>query len=127
MKKQLANTELFIIIIATAVTPLLAHAQPTTAGTIGDVFIDLANQAFVIIQVLIPVAFGAAVVFFFWGLAMFILRADDSSARERGKAIMIWGTFAIFIMASIWGINKILQDTFSISSTSQITIPRIYK
>lgn len=58
---------------------------------------------------LIRVAFGAAVVFFFWGLAKFLLNSGDEEARRRGRALMGWGILALFIMASIWGIVAFLR------------------
>ena len=60
---------LVAILIAAGVS-FSAHAQGTggtSASNIGDAFIKIAEKAFAIVVVLIPVAFGAAVVFFLLG------------------------------------------------------------
>jgi hypothetical protein len=31
--------------------------------------------------------------------------------RDEGKAIMVWGVVAIFVMVSIWGLVNILKKT----------------
>ncbi len=57
-----------------------------------------------IVSKTIPVVVGLALLYFFWGLSKFILRAGDEKAREEGKQIMLWGVIALFVMVSIWGI-----------------------
>jgi hypothetical protein len=49
---------------------------------------------------------------FLWGLARFILSAGDEKAIDDGKKIMLWGTIALFVMVSVWGIVEILERTF---------------
>jgi len=57
-----------------------------------------------VIGLLIPLAFGLSVLFFFWGVAKFILTSGDPKAKQQGKNIMVWGVIAIFVISSIWGI-----------------------
>jgi hypothetical protein len=87
--------------------PVVAWAQITNfqalVATIADV-----------IEALIPVLIGLAILAFFWGLVRFVFAAGDEEARERGKKIMIWGIIAIFIMIALWGIINFLLDTFGL-------------
>ncbi len=53
-----------------------------------------------------------ALVFFLWGLMMFIASAGDEDKRSKGKAIMIWGIVAFFVMVAIWGIVNLLITVF---------------
>lgn len=54
---------------------------------------------------LLPLLIAVAVIYFFWGLVMFIRAAgSDPKAAESGKSIMIWGIIALFVMLGIWGI-----------------------
>jgi len=55
---------------------------------------------------------GLAFVAFFWGLAKFIMNAEDSEERAQGKQFMIWGIIALFVIVSIMGILGVLNNTF---------------
>jgi hypothetical protein len=50
-----------------------------------------------------------AILFFFYGLAIYILHAGDPDKASEGKSIMIWGILALFVMTSIYGIIGFLQ------------------
>lgn len=68
-----------------------------------------------ILNQLIRITFGLALVFFFWGLAQFILReSGEPKAREEGKKKMLWGIIAIFVMVSIYGILNLISGTLGI-------------
>ncbi len=73
-----------------------------------------------IIQLLTQIAFAAALLFFFWGMAKFILHAGDESGREEGKEVMKWGIVALFVIFSIWGIVAFIRNEFEIDG-----IPRL--
>lgn len=60
----------------------------------------------------IPVLFALALLAFFWGMANFILNAGNEEKRNQGKQTLIWGSLALFIIFSIWGILIMLQNTF---------------
>ena len=57
-----------------------------------------------LIGILLPIVVALALLFFFWGLAKFILASGDEDAKDQGKRIMIWGVVALFVMASVWGL-----------------------
>ncbi len=64
-----------------------------------------------LINPLIAILVGLALLAFFWGLAKFILRAGgDEKAIEEGKKLMIWGLIALFVMVSVWGIINFMQN-----------------
>jgi TM2 domain-containing membrane protein YozV len=52
-----------------------------------------------------------ALLYFFWGLARFILNAGGGKEQEEAKAIMLWGIIALFVMISVWGIVRLLGET----------------
>jgi len=95
--------------IVLASVPMIASAQ-NELGNIEDLVLALRR----IVDILIPVVFALAILFFFWGLAQFILAADDEEARKGGKNKMIWGIVAIAVMASIWGLVAFLQSAFGV-------------
>lgn len=80
-----------------------------------------------LLDLIIPIVFGLAIVFFFWGLAQFIRSVSDKTIAE-GKNKMIWGIIALFVMVSITGIIKYIGDSVGIdtgikSSTSSSSGP----
>lgn len=75
---------------------------------------DMLNSIKDIIKLALPLAFSLAVLFFFWGIAKYILKAGDSKAREEGKNIMLWGVIALFVLVSVWGIVGFIQENLGI-------------
>jgi len=73
-----------------------------------------------IINGLIPIVLAIAVLLFFWGLAMYLLSASNPEKRSEGINIMFMGIIAIFVMVSIWGIVRILQQTFQVDQSKPI-------
>lgn len=95
--------------------PVVSFGQEGLKGTV-DTFGSIVAAA-------TPIAFALALLFFFYGLAMFILKSGED--KESGKNIMIWGTIALFIMTSIFGIIEFLQNTFDIKKNADITVPNV--
>jgi len=77
---------------------------------------DLIDAAFNIVKnILIPLAFSLALLYFFWGVAKYIRTGSGSEkAAEEGKKIMIWGIVGLFIAFSIWGIITFIQSELGI-------------
>jgi hypothetical protein len=71
-----------------------------------------------IVKISIPIAVGAALLFFFWGLAMFITRSGDPKAKDEAKSRMIWGIVALFVMVSVWGIVGFIQRNLGLPVTT---------
>ena len=65
-----------------------------------------------LINPLIAVLVGVALLVFFWGLVKFVFRlgGDGEKAVEEGKRVMKWGLIALFVMVSVWGIIEFFQD-----------------
>lgn len=107
-----------IALSATLGAPVVAFAQ---LGNITNIVTALGN----IVNLLIPIAFAAALLFFFWGLAQYILSSGNEEAKEKGKQMMLWGILALFVMASIWGIVTFLGTALGITQSGSITVPTV--
>ena len=109
-----------VIIAALSAIPHLLFAQ---ASDIEGVFTIFGN----IIGTATPVVVALALLYFFWGLAKFILNADNEQARSDGKQIMFWGIIVLFVMVTVWGLVAVLNSTFVAVGTApdvpQIKIP----
>jgi len=114
MKKVLVLSA-FVLVLA----PFIAHGQ-NFEGINGIV-----EGIQAVIKALLPIVGALALLYFFWGLAKFILAAGDEEAREKGKSIMIWGIVALFIIVSVWGLVAWLGTLLGIEAGSNVTIPNI--
>lgn len=83
---------------------MLAFAQTNTSGIEG-----LIISAGRILNELIPILIALALVIFFWGLIQYIRSSGEGHGT--GRNIMIAGIVSLFIMVSIWGIIRLLQNT----------------
>ena len=68
------------------------------------------------VNLAIPIAAGLALLYFFYGLAMFILKSGDDDAKTEGKNKMIWGIVALFVLSSVWGLTRFLGTQLGISN-----------
>lgn len=53
---------------------------------------------------------GVAMLVFVKGLVSFISKAGDAKSHEEGKSLMIWGLIALFVMVSVIGILRIIHN-----------------
>jgi len=105
-------------------TVLLAPAIAFAQGDFGNL-IDLATNFKILLDTLTVVIVALALVFFLWGLAVFILSAGDEEKRSKGKHIMVWGAIAFTVMLGIWGIVRFLLGAFGIEGQAVPPIPEV--
>ena len=86
-----------------------------SAATLTDTLVFMSTFLNTVIGVFITLA----IVVFFWGLIKYLWSMGTEDAHE-GLKIMFWGVIAIFVMVSIWGIIRLLQSTFKVTSTDPI-------
>jgi len=116
--------------------PLVASADPGLPGgsynpstgsfggatTIQSIILIAKN----IVGSLVPLFVTLALVYFIWGLAEYILESGEANKKEEGRTRMVWGTLALFVVISVWGLVNIIKDTiFSANSTSLSAPPAI--
>ncbi len=104
----------------TSVLPVFSVLTPVvaSAATLTDTLV-FASQ---FLNGVIGLFITLAIVVFFWGLIKYLWSMGSEDAHE-GLKIMFWGVIAIFVMVSIWGIIRLLQNTLKVSSTDPI-IPK---
>ena len=99
-----------IVLVFSVITPIISFAAPL------DGLKGLITAFGGILNLLIPVVFGLALLFFFWGMAQFILHSDEEKVREDGKSRMLWGIVALFVIVSIYGIINFIGGTLGINT-----------
>ncbi len=75
------------------------------------------------ISLLMPVVSGLALLAFFWGLAKFILNPGNEAAVKEGRNLMVWGTIALFIMVSIFGILRFMSGELGLGTFGLPLLP----
>lgn len=80
----------------------------------------LSNINNLIVNPLIFLLFGVALVVFLWGVAQFIINADSSEGRKLGRDRIIYGIIGMFIMVSVYGILSIITHTFHIDTSNTL-------
>lgn len=101
--------------------PFIALAQE---GPQLDNLQELIRSVGSVIDLLIPIAFAAGLLFFFWGLAMYIASAGNEEKKAEGRNIMVWGVVALFVMASVWGLVNFIGSALGLDN-SQMEVPGI--
>lgn len=71
-----------------------------------------------LVNALIPIAAGLALLGFFFGLAKYIFQAGNDEAQDDAKEIMVWGVIALFLIAAIGGIIAALESAFGLGGES---------
>jgi hypothetical protein len=101
-----------VVAVGTILLPALASAA-TLLDTLAlaNTFLNAAIGLFITL----------AIVIFFWGLIKYLMEVGEK--KTEGLSIMFYGVIAIFVMVSIWGIIRLLQSTFKVTSTDPI-IPK---
>jgi len=86
-----------------------------------DTYTDLLTRLNGIINLIVPVILGLAVLVIIWGVFNYIVGAGDEEKRAQAKTYIIWGVIGIFIMLSVWGLVNILVNTFDLGNTAPDT------
>ena len=97
------------IVFMGIVLPFLAFAQ--AASNIED---QLANLNTILRDQLIPMLIVLATVVFMVGILRYVAAGGDEEKVKAGRNMMIFGVIALTVMVSVWGIAKILVETFDV-------------
>lgn len=71
---------------------------------------DVIGHLIGLINLVIPVLFALAMVFFFWTIVRYVMQAGEGGGEVRGQ--ILWGLIALVVIFSIWGILNVLCATF---------------
>lgn len=108
----------FIYIATTFFIPTLifaedaANAASASSGkTGGKTATQLLGYFGGIINSLIPIIIGLAVLIFLWGVFKYVFASDPKNKKE-AIPFITWGLIALFVMVALWGFVNLLQGAF---------------
>jgi len=94
-------------------------------GAQSTVWIDvMVNNLLNLLPLVVTILSAFAVVYFVWGVVLFIAQSSNEQAREDGKQRMIWGLVALFVLVSVWGLVVLLQTIVGADGTVTPTAPQ---
>lgn len=92
--------------LAAFALPLVSLAAINNLSDAGSFVINVINN------IIVPVLFAVAFIVFLWGaFQTFIIGANSTDVKEKGKNLMLWGLIGFFVMVSVWGLVNILTGT----------------
>jgi len=117
---QIRNLIYVVVALIFSVVPSIASAAAINSIQ------DLASEIIKIINYVIPILIAVALVYFIWGMVKYIRDAGQEAKREEGRAVMIHGIIALFMMIAVWGIVNLLLSTFGLegSALNQPPVPQ---
>ena len=88
-----------------------AYAASTLSGTPISPQKLINNILSNIVNPIITLMVGIAIIYFLWGAFQFIKNAESPEERKKGGMNMLWGVVGLFIMASVYGIMNLIIGT----------------
>jgi len=81
-----------------------------------------------IIENVVLVLSGLALVFFLYGLVLFLIHRNSQTSSEKleqDKKNIMWGLVALFVLVTLWGIIALAQSILGVDGDNNIKIPKI--
>ena len=67
-----------------------------------------------LINTIIPVLVGIAMLIFFFGLGRYVYESSDAHGHTQGKELIVWGLIAMFVLVSVWGILAVVRSSLNL-------------
>jgi hypothetical protein len=77
-----------------------------------------------ILNSIVPVLIALGVVYFVWGVISFVI-AGDEEAKTAGRNKIIYGIIGLAAIIAVWGLVKILTNTFGVDNNANVTLPTV--
>ncbi len=106
----------YITLLFISLSPLLVSAQNLDLKS--SAFSDIIKYVIGLINLLIPILFAGAFIFFFWGLSKYVIGAEEKELKQ-GREYMMWGILAIFILMSYNAVIAIASNELDFGTPNQ--------
>ena len=112
--------------------PLVALAQVSTGGNPAScggggqitTIQGLLCKFNELLSAVLPVLIALGVVFFVWGVITYVVSGDEE-AKKKGRDRMIYGIIGLVVIVGMWGLVKIVTNTFGLDNRTNITLPTV--
>jgi Kef-type K+ transport system membrane component KefB len=101
--------------VALITLPAVALAQSSVPSTAQSGLLGFAQLFQTILGWAVVLLISVAVVYFLYGVLKYVIGSDPES-KEKARHTMIYGLIGLAVMVAVWGLVKVLTDTFGLSS-----------
>lgn len=77
-----------------------------------------------IVGLIIPVLIGIALIYFIIGVIKYVTAGADEEKRKEARNTILYGVIGLFAIVAVWGLVRVLADTFSIDTGGTPDIPQ---
>lgn len=67
-----------------------------------------------VVNPIVQLIFALAILYFVYGVFVYIKDSGESTSRTQGANHILWGTVGLFIMISVWGIITVIEKTLHV-------------
>ncbi|MEX2052536.1 MAG: pilin [Candidatus Paceibacterota bacterium] len=126
MKKKLFT----LFGLSMMLAPVVAFGQVTGAAPTrceGGAITDLQSllcKFNELLGALLPFLIALGVLYFVWGVVSYMI-ADDEEAKSAGRNRVIYGIIGLVVIVGMWGLVRLVTNTFGLNNTSNITFPTV--
>ena len=112
------------LVVLAQVTGLTPTACSVATGLTGNItnLQGLLCKFSELLNAIIPVLIALGVLYFLWGVVSYVI-ADEEEAKKKGRDRMIFGIIGLVVIVGLWGLVKIVTNTFGIQNIQNITLP----
>ena len=86
---------------------------PVVASAAASNFCELAKVLVTILNAASTMAIAASIAIYFYAIILDFQKITSGEADSR-RRLLFWGVAGLFVMVSIWGILRLLENTFSV-------------
>jgi hypothetical protein len=112
--------------------PLVALAQVGTVGSTsggcqigqGGTLLGILCRVGEILNAVVPVLIALGIVYFVWGVISYVVGGDEE-AKKKGRDKIVYGIIGLAVIVAVWGLVRILTNTFRVNNTGNFTLPTI--
>ncbi len=105
------------------IAPIVAVLAPSLAFAANATFRTVIETIGDIIDIIVPILITAALAYFIYGVVRYIMAGAEG--KKEAKDIIVYGVIGLFAIVSVWGLVRLIQNTFGIDRSTTIEIPRI--
>jgi hypothetical protein len=114
MKKILIS----LLVLSVLVMPMLSFAaEPGAVCAKGNALYDLICNVHSLINAIIPIVIALGVLFFVWGVVMYVI-ASDEEAKSKGRDRIVFAIIGLGVIVGMWGLVNIVVKTFDLEATT---------
>lgn len=73
---------------------------------------------------LLPFLIAIGVVVFVWGVIQFVISSDEE-AKTKGRDRIIYGIIGLVVIVGLWGLVRLVTNTFGLNNVTNITLPTV--